>query len=282
MTGGADASRSGFCSRRSAVVTALRSEVTPARPASRRHGIGFWLAGYVFAVTMAFSAVPAPLYVLYQARDHFGSLMVTVIFSAYAFGVAASLFSVGHVSDWLGRRRILLIAVGVNMTAGLLFLGWPAVPGLIVGRVISRVSIGMLSATATAYLIGAREEENAWRDSAAFAQDHVMEDVLERVLARIGGIKAPARSRPTRLDRPAHRERQGTAADQRPESGPAGRHSLASWLRMTSSAKLPLTQANWRKVPSSTKPARVAAPIMASLSARVSTCSRCRPRMAKP
>ena len=134
------------------MVTALRSEVTPARPASRRHGIGFWLAGYVFAVTIAFSAVPAPLYVVYQARDHFGSLMVTVIFSAYAFGVAASLFGVGHVSDWLGRRRILLIAVAVNMAAGALFLLWPAVPGLIIGRVVSGISIGMLSATATAYL----------------------------------------------------------------------------------------------------------------------------------
>jgi MFS family permease len=134
-----------------------RTEAMPVAPPgspspSRRHGIGFWLAGYVFAITMAFSAVPAPLYVLYQARDHFGALMVTIIFSVYALGVAASLFLVGHVSDWLGRRRILLIAVGINMAAGLLFIGWPTIPGLIIGRVISGVSIGMLSATSTAYL----------------------------------------------------------------------------------------------------------------------------------
>src|SRR5271166_489960 len=125
----------------------VTTETPPAGP-SRRHGIGFWLAGYVFAITMAFSAVPAPLYVLYQARDHFGAMLVTIIFSAYALGVAVSLFLVGHVSDWLGRRRILLIAVGVNMAAGLLFIGWPTIPGL----VISGVSIGMLSATSTAYL----------------------------------------------------------------------------------------------------------------------------------
>jgi hypothetical protein len=37
----------------------------------RRHGVGFWIIGYAFLVTMAFSTVPAPLYVLYQARDHF-------------------------------------------------------------------------------------------------------------------------------------------------------------------------------------------------------------------
>ena len=41
--------------------------------------LGFWLVGYVFLVTMAFTAVPTPLYVLYESRDHLGSLMVTVI-----------------------------------------------------------------------------------------------------------------------------------------------------------------------------------------------------------
>jgi MFS family permease len=134
------------------VATALKADAPPSGRSERRHGTGFWLAGYVFAITIAFSAVPAPLYVLYQARDHFGALLVTIIFSVYALGVAASLFLVGHVSDWLGRRRILLIAVAVNMAAGLLFLLWPTVPGLIIGRIVSGVSIGMLTATATAYL----------------------------------------------------------------------------------------------------------------------------------
>ncbi|MDQ2812300.1 MAG: MFS transporter [Actinomycetota bacterium] len=133
------------------MATALKLDA-PAAGQAGRPGTGIWLAGCVFAITIAFSAVPAPLYVLYQARDHFGPLLVTIIFAVYALGVAASLFLVGHVSDWLGRRRILLVAVAVNMASGLLFLLWPAVPGLIIGRIISGVSIGMLSATATAYL----------------------------------------------------------------------------------------------------------------------------------
>src|SRR6202044_1765114 len=134
------------------VVTTLRPDASSAGLSRRRHAMGFWLAGYVFAITIAFSAVPAPLYVLYQARDHFGPPLVTIIFSVYALGVAASLFGVGHVSDWLGRRRILLLAVVTNMASGLLFLLWPAVPGLIIGRIVSGISIGMLTATATAYL----------------------------------------------------------------------------------------------------------------------------------
>ncbi len=122
------------------------------QPRRRRHAAGFWIVGYAFAVAMAFSTVPAPLYVLYQARDHFGSLLVTVIFAAYAVGVIVSLFLAGHVSDWLGRRRIVAVALAINMLSGLIFLAWTAVPGLIAGRVVAGVSIGMLTATATAYL----------------------------------------------------------------------------------------------------------------------------------
>jgi MFS family permease len=67
---------------------------------------------------MAFSTVPAPLDVLYQARDQFSAFLVTVIFAAYAIGAIASLFLAGHISDWLGRRRIALIGLAVNMLSG--------------------------------------------------------------------------------------------------------------------------------------------------------------------
>jgi MFS family permease len=117
-----------------------------------RSRYGFWVVAYAFAVTMAFSAVPAPLYVLYQARDHFGSFLVTVIFVAYAAGVVVSLFLAGHLSDWFGRRPVLVIAVVINMASGAAFLLWPSLPGLIVGRLVSGISIGMLTATATAAL----------------------------------------------------------------------------------------------------------------------------------
>lgn len=120
--------------------------------ADGRHRLGFWLVAYAFTVTMAFSAVPTPLYVLYQARDGFGPFTLTLIFAAYAAGVALSLLLAGHISDWLGRRRILVPAVLVNVLSGIIFLAWPAVPGLFIARFVSGISIGMLTATATAHL----------------------------------------------------------------------------------------------------------------------------------
>jgi MFS family permease len=116
------------------------------------HRAGFWLVAYAFTVTMAFSAVPTPLYVLYQARDGFGSFTLTLIFAAYAVGVALSLLLAGHLSDWAGRRRMLALAIAVNVVSGVVFLTWPTVPGLLVARFVSGVSIGLLTATATAHL----------------------------------------------------------------------------------------------------------------------------------
>jgi MFS family permease len=116
------------------------------------HGRGFWVVAYAFAVTMAFSTVPTPLYVLYERRDGFSAFGVTVVFAAYAVGVVASLFLAGHVSDWMGRRRILLPALGVEVLAALLFVVQPSLGGLLVARVLSGFGVGMVTATATAYL----------------------------------------------------------------------------------------------------------------------------------
>jgi MFS family permease len=129
-----------------------RADPIAARGRGLRASAGFWIVAYGFCVTMAFAAVPAPLYVLYQARDGFGAILVTVIFAAYAVGVVASLLLIGHTSDWLGRRRLMLTALLVSLVSGVVFLTWPATPGLIVARVISGISVGMLTATATAYL----------------------------------------------------------------------------------------------------------------------------------
>lgn len=117
-----------------------------------RHGAGFWVIAVAFLAAMAFSTVPTPLYPLYQARDGFPTIVVTVVFAAYAVGVVVSLFLAGHVSDWLGRRRVILAALLVSLLSAAIFLLWPDLPGLLVARFVNGLSIGALTATATAHL----------------------------------------------------------------------------------------------------------------------------------
>jgi MFS family permease len=101
---------------------------------------------------MAFTTVPTPLWSLYAQRDRLSSLTITIVFAVYALAVALSLFFVGHLSDWYGRRRVLMPALALQILAGVVFLLWPALAGLLLARVLSGLGIGAVTATATAWL----------------------------------------------------------------------------------------------------------------------------------
>jgi MFS family permease len=126
--------------------------VLPERGSRRHHGVGFWAVAFMFLTLAAFTTVPSPLYGLYQARDGFSEFMLTVIFAAYAVGVIGALGLAGHLSDWYGRRRLLIPAAAFTVASVAVFLTWKSVPGLLVARVLTGISIGLTQSTATAYL----------------------------------------------------------------------------------------------------------------------------------
>ena len=59
--------------------------------------------------------------------------MVTVIFAAYAVGVSASLYLIGHLSDSFGRRRVIVVALLIELLSAFMFLLWNDTAGLIRG-----------------------------------------------------------------------------------------------------------------------------------------------------
>jgi MFS family permease len=118
----------------------------------RHHGVGFWAVALTFLTLAAFTTLPSPLYGLYQARDGLSEFEVTVIYAAYAIGVIGALALAGHLSDWYGRRRLLIPAAGLTIASAIVFLTWKGLPGLLIARVLSGISIGLASSTATAYL----------------------------------------------------------------------------------------------------------------------------------
>lgn len=123
---------------------------TTDRPTLRR---GFWLIATSFLITMAFTTLPTPLWPLYQQANQMSTSSITIAFSAYAVGVLISLFLGGHVSDWVGRRPIMLTAVLAEIVAAVIFVTSTALPALLVARLISGLGIGLITATATAYLV---------------------------------------------------------------------------------------------------------------------------------
>ncbi|MDD1385611.1 MFS transporter [Curtobacterium poinsettiae] len=132
----------------------------------RRHGFGFWVVAFAFLTVMAFATVPAPLYVVYQARDGFPTFTTTVIFAAYGVGVVGSLYLAGHLSDVHGRRPLILVSIALELVAAVLFLLWNDVTGLIVARLVTGLGVGTLTATATAHLGELRVRATGSSDSA--------------------------------------------------------------------------------------------------------------------
>lgn len=122
------------------------------RIASLSHGAGYWVVALALLTNMAFSAVPTPLYVIYQQRDHFSAIGGTIVYAVYAVGVIASLFLAGHVSDWMGRRRLLVVGLLINVLSAFVFIAAPSFTGLIIARIISGFAVGVTTATATAWM----------------------------------------------------------------------------------------------------------------------------------
>ena len=110
------------------------------------------MVSFAFLAVMAFSAVPSPLYGLYRARDHFSLFMVTVIYAVYAVGVIGALLLGGHLSDWYGRRRLLVPSLGLASVSAAVFVVSKSLAGLVVGRLLNGIAIGIIVSTATAYL----------------------------------------------------------------------------------------------------------------------------------
>lgn len=111
------------------------------------------LVAMALAVTMLGTTLPTPLYVLYQQQWGFSTLTGTVIFSAYAGGVIAALMLFGRSSDLIGRKPMLLLGLGCAAASDVVFLGADNVAMLLVGRVLSGLSAGIFTGTATAAIV---------------------------------------------------------------------------------------------------------------------------------
>ncbi|HVV58485.1 MAG TPA: MFS transporter [Gaiellaceae bacterium] len=127
--------------------------------------VGFGLAAYAFAVAMLSTTLPTPLYPHLEQRYSFGELQVTVIYAVYAFGVIAGLVALGNLSDHVGRRPMLQLGLVLAAVSGLLFLFGSSLGPIYVARVVTGVSAGIFTGTATAYLVDLAPRERRRRTS---------------------------------------------------------------------------------------------------------------------
>jgi Major Facilitator Superfamily len=136
-------------------VSAVNASAAPVAQ-SRGHRSGFWPVAFAFLIVMAIATLPSPLYGIYRIRDHLSALTITVVFAIFAAGTILTLLRDSSLVARIGRRGMMLAAVAMLMVAMGVLAAWKDLPGLLIGRVLTGVSVGLAAGTAITYLVELR------------------------------------------------------------------------------------------------------------------------------
>ncbi|HEY4178049.1 MAG TPA: MFS transporter [Kofleriaceae bacterium] len=117
------------------------------------NNVSIGLLSSVVVMFLAASAAPTPLYATYAAAWHFTPITVTMIFGIYAIAVLVSLLTVGSLSDYVGRKPVLIVATLVQAATTILFITASSATDLIVARIIQGLATGAAAAAVGAALI---------------------------------------------------------------------------------------------------------------------------------
>ena len=125
-------------------------------PGTRRQASAFWVVAFAFLIVMAFATLPSPLYGLYRERDGLSTFTITIVYAIWAASTIAALIAVPFIVERIGRRGVMLASVATMMVAAGELAAWKALPGLLLGRLLTGVSVGLAAGTAITYLIELR------------------------------------------------------------------------------------------------------------------------------
>lgn len=124
--------------------------------------LGFWAASLSLIAIFAASATPIPLYAIYRAAEglSYFELSLTAVF--YFVSAITALLVFGRLSNHIGRRPVVLLAVVLAMLACVVFVNVSGVVSLIAGRVLQGLSCGLASSAAAAYVTDNAPSRPAW------------------------------------------------------------------------------------------------------------------------
>ena len=103
-----------------------------------------WLAAWPVTAVFTLSNAATPLYVVWQKHIGFSKGTLTVIFALYIVGLIGSLLVSGVVSDRVGRKPVVLPALGLGLVACVIFALADSVAALMVARLFTGVAVGAI------------------------------------------------------------------------------------------------------------------------------------------
>jgi predicted MFS family arabinose efflux permease len=139
----------------SAVLPPAKARELPKKRAAYTLGqrASFWVAAAVVVHTLWTSAAPAMSYPLYAAEWHLTPATTTAIFAVYPLIVVSTLILFGDMSDYIGRRKTMLLGLAASFLGVLLFAVAPSVDWLFVGRAFMGIGVGLSASPSAAALV---------------------------------------------------------------------------------------------------------------------------------
>ncbi|GAC70085.1 MFS transporter [Gordonia soli] len=123
-----------------------------ARPHLHPHR-AFWVVAATVVMVLFASAAPSPLYPVYQELWGFSAFTLTAVFAIYVLFMLVSLVTVGSLSDHIGRRPVLAVALVLLIASMVLFLVADDVAVLMVARALQGLATGAAIGTLTATVV---------------------------------------------------------------------------------------------------------------------------------
>ncbi|WP_441249786.1 MFS transporter [Kitasatospora sp. McL0602] len=115
-------------------------------------GIRVGLVAAALLLLLIGANLATPIYPLLQQRLGLTALDTTILFTVYVFALVPVLAAVGHWSDHLGRRAMILPAVALAASGDALFATAGSFWQLAAGRAVQGVAVGLATGAAGAAL----------------------------------------------------------------------------------------------------------------------------------
>src|SRR3954453_17214292 len=134
------------------------SNAKPSRRVTLSRRASFWAAAAFAFLAFAAGSAASPLYRVYEDKFHFAPTTLTLLFTVYIGVLLGTLLLFGSVSDYTGRRIVMLAGLASGAAACGLFLLAHGVGLLFAARALQGVAVGLISGAASAALFDLRPD----------------------------------------------------------------------------------------------------------------------------
>lgn len=121
--------------------------------ARMRMTFSFVVASLSFIMVFVTAGSPIPLFNIYQSDYGISNADLGLVSVAYFVAAAIALLILGRLSDYLGRKKISIIALTAALLSCVLLFKWHGFWSLFFARLLQGLACGMSAGALTAYIV---------------------------------------------------------------------------------------------------------------------------------